>query len=284
MRLVCAELYKVWTKRIFIVSCIVLFVVNLFLLWTQTCPAQDASPAAAYKCLEEDLAGLSMEEKKTMIEQTYNDIDAIIKIDQILQQEAAGSDEYTRAYRRENADLFQEYQTLYDEGTYLRYTKNLYQEYQFLEEIKSEFEVVEGYGEYLENIQKKSKQLSVISIFTSTDGDSFDQQSIKTTAKAYEDIKNVLIDYSPQKGLVTALDFRLTDLVLIFSILLLAFVLVRDEKDSGLLSLVRSMPAGRKKNSVSKAVCSWLKSFGNHFDALWTESYLLQFSIRVGRA
>lgn len=60
------------------------------------------------------------------------------------------------------------------------------------------------------------------------------------------------IDYYPQKGLYTAISYTFTDLILLASILVLALLLVRQERDSGLLSLVRSLPAGRLHTALAK--------------------------------
>lgn len=56
----------------------------------------------------------------------------------------------------------------------------------------------------------------------------------------------------PQKGLYTAISYTFTDLILLASILVLALLLVRQERDSGLLSLVRSLPAGRLHTALAK--------------------------------
>ena len=54
------------------------------------------------------------------------------------------------------------------------------------------------------------------------------------------------------KGIMTALDFELTDVVTVFAMLLIATVLVRAERDNGLLALVRSTPAGRLHTAGAK--------------------------------
>ena len=49
----------------------------------------------------------------------------------------------------------------------------------------------------------------------------------KRQARAFEGMRGIPIQYYPQRGLVTALDFALTDVVAVFAMLLLATVLVR---------------------------------------------------------
>ena len=70
-------------------------------------------------------------------------------------------------------------------------------------------------------------------------------ENIRVTDEAFRDMRGTSIQYYPQKGIMTALDFELTDVVTVFAMLLIATVLVRAERDNGLLALVRSTPAGR---------------------------------------
>ena len=68
----------------------------------------------------------------------------------------------------------------------------------------------------------------------------------------YADLGETAIDYYPQKGLYTAVSYAFTDLILLASMLVLALLLVRQERDSGLLSLVRSLPGGRLQTALAK--------------------------------
>ena len=61
-RLVGAELRKIWHSRFFLLAFTVLLGANLFLLWFGTGRTPGNVPAAAYRTLEETLAGQSMEE------------------------------------------------------------------------------------------------------------------------------------------------------------------------------------------------------------------------------
>ena len=77
-------------------------------------------------------------------------------------------------------------------------------------------------------------------------------KNIELTAQVYAGLTETPIDYYPQKGLYTAISYAFTDLILLASMLLLALILVRQERDSGLLSLIRSLPGGRLKTAIAK--------------------------------
>jgi len=110
---------------------------------------------------------------------------------------------------------------------------------------------VAGYTDFLDSVQTKANQLSGISIFQN-DETGYDLKSIEVTAAVYAGLDETAIDYYPQKGLYTAISYTFTDLILLASILVLALLLVRQERDSGLLSLVRSLPAGRLHTALAK--------------------------------
>ena len=102
-----------------------------------------------------------------------------------------------------------------------------------------------------ESVQTKAGQLAGISIFQN-DETGYDLKNIEVTAAVYAGLGETAIDYYPQKGLYTAISYAFTDLILLASMLVLALLLVRQERDSGLLSLVRSLPAGRLHTALAK--------------------------------
>ena len=58
MRLLLAELRKVWGQRIFALCLAVLAAANLFLLYTGTRPGENSAQPAAWRAAARDLAGL----------------------------------------------------------------------------------------------------------------------------------------------------------------------------------------------------------------------------------
>ena len=121
----------------------------------------------------------------------------------------------------------------------------------FLTSVKAELDTVAGYPQFLEDVQAKAKQLSGISIFQNSQS-GYDLENIDKTAAVYAGMGDVQINYAPQKGLYTALDYPFTDLILLAAMLLLASLLVRAERDSGMLAFVRTTPGGRLKTAAAK--------------------------------
>ncbi len=248
------ELCKLWRKKTFLIGMLSLLIINFFLL-VMTSRFNGDSYAGAYKAIGRELFALaSMEEKRAFIEQLYARIDGIYTIDQIFRTESGGISSYSRQLRKENADVIQAFSQLYMSGNYLIYTGNLQEEYLFISRIKQEFDTIDQYPEYLENIQEKAGAFSQISIFKTESGDSFSEKSIRAQADAYAGLQGVVTDYFPEKGVMSALEFRLSDILLIASVLLMASILIREEKDSGMMALILTLPRGRGHIAAAKII------------------------------
>lgn len=251
IRLVTAELRKMWHSRFFLLAFAVLLGANLFLLWFGTGRTPGNVPAAAYRTLEQALTGQRMDEMDTFLHGELHRAEALSHIDSILRAEAWNGGKRDDMARQRYEDDFTQYGQVYEAGGFLRYGKTLAQEYRFLKTIVLEFEQVDGYEAFLDSIATKAKQLSSISIFAESES-GYDLANIEATARAFEGMRGTPIFYYPQKGLMTALDFAWTDVVAVFAMVLIATVLVRAERDNGLLALVRCTPAGRGKTAAAK--------------------------------
>ena len=250
MSLFFAELRKVWGGRVFPVLLAILASANLLLLWMGTRPTAKQPPASAYRAVGAELNGKSMEEKGTYLREKCEEIESLVKIGQYYRELAYGDYGLTQ-YRQDNAAMFDAYEQEYKDKSYTLFTDNLNTEYRLFSQLQNEYNTVAGYGDFLQSVQTKANQLSGISIFQN-DRTGYDLRNIELTAQVYAGLTETPIDYFPQKGLYTAISYAFTDLILLASMLLLALILVRQERDSGLLSLVRSLPGGRLKTALAK--------------------------------
>ncbi len=250
MSLFFAELRKVWGGRVFPVLLAILASANLLLLWMGTRPTAKQPPASAYRAVGAELTGKTMEGKGTYLREKCEEIESLVKIGQYYRELAYGDYGLTQ-YRQDNAAMFDAYEQEYKDKSYTLFTDDLNTEYRLFSQLQSEYNTVAGYGDFLQSVQTKANKLSGISIFQN-DRTGYDLKNIERTAQVYAGLTETPIDYFPQKGLYTAISYAFTDLILLASMLLLALLLVRQERDSGLLSLVRSLPGGRLKTALAK--------------------------------
>ena len=251
MRLLGFELRKVWAGRLFALLAAVLAAANLLLLWMGARPAAGQPSAASWRRLGAELSAMSMEQRGDFLHGKVEECGAILNIESYYMQLAYGDSEYLRSFREEYDGVFEQYEQEYLDKSYESYTGDLYTDYALFDQAASEYDTVAAYPDFLADIQTKTGQLAGISIFQN-DSTGYDLQNIEQTASVYAGMEGTVIDYYPQKGLYTALSYPFTDLLLLAAMLLLALLLVRQERDSGLLGLVRSLPAGRLKTALAK--------------------------------
>ena len=250
MSLFFAELRKVWGGRVFSALLAILASANLLLLWMGTRPTAKQPPASAYRAVSAELTGKTMEEKGSYLHDKYTEIESLVKIGQYYREMAYGGYGLSQ-YRQDNAAMFDAYEQEYNDKSYTLFTDDLNTEYHLFSQLQSEYDTVAAYNDFLEGVQTKATQLSGISIFQN-DRTGYDLKNIERTAQVYAGLTDTPIEYYPQKGLYTAISYAFTDLILLAAMLLLALILVRQELDSGLLSLIRSLPGGRLKTAIAK--------------------------------
>ena len=253
MSLLTAELRKVWGNRVFPMLLAVLVAANLLLLWMGTRPTANQPPAAAYHAVGADVAALGsdMAAKSDFLHGKLDEAESLLNLENYYRNLAYGNSVYLQHYREENATLFDQYEQMYLDKIYTLYTDSLTMEYRLFAQLVNEYDTVAGYTDFLDSVQTKANQLAGISIFQN-DETGYDLKNIEVTAAVYADLGETAIDYYPQKGLYTAISYAFTDLILLASMLVLALLLVRQERDSGLLSLVRSLPGGRLQTALAK--------------------------------
>ena len=256
MSLLTAELRKVWGNRVFPMLLAVLVAANLLLLWMGTRPTANQPPAVAYRAVGADLAarGSDMAAKGDFLHGKLDETESLLRLENYYRDLAYGNSVTLQYYREQNADLFDAWEQAYLDKTYTLYTDSLSLDYALLSQLASEYDTVAGYGDFLDSVQTKAGQLAGISIFQN-DETGYDLKNIEVTAAVYAGLGETAIDYYPQKGLYTAISYAFTDLILLASMLVLALLLVRQERDSGLLSLVRSLPGGR----LQTALANWAR-------------------------
>lgn len=253
MRLLRAELHKVWGQRIFALCLSILAAANLLLLSLGTMPGKYHAAPGAYRSIAKDLAEMDTAEQQTFLQQQYETIHGVYQVQKILSEQAqgwyGGMD-----VRQQFADVFSQYEEAYQNQTYTLYTDSLQTENLFLKELLDEVNIVAAYPDFLADLQNKANRLSGISIFqnSSAGTKSYSQQNMEKTAAVYREMNAVEIHYAPQKGLFTALDYPFTDLILLAAMLLLSSLLVRQERDSGMIHMVRSTPGGQLRTAFAK--------------------------------
>ncbi len=119
----------------------------------------------------------------------------------------------------------------------------------------SEWETVNGYPEYLEEIQNKAKQAGISVIFGS---DSYVKRNAEKTARAYANIESRALPFEITYSVSEALGNEITNILLLLLAIFAAIQLISGERESGAVTLLRTLKHGRKQVVFSKAAALFL--------------------------
>lgn len=247
-KLILFELEKIWKRQSFLLAMFLVVLVHIFLLWYTNLPDGENPDLSAYKMLEKELNGKSEKEKWEYIRQRYEDIQGVKLVNDVLNcQTISGEWGETLAnqLKNDNPGVFEQYYDTYQNQDYLYYTGSLEQEYEFLTEVYEEIELVSGYQEYLEGIQKQKGTLNQISIFASDEGESFSERNIEKSAADYVGLENAEICFYPSRGVAGAVKSGFQDVLLLVSVFLFASSLIYEEKEKKLFYVTRATVRGR---------------------------------------
>ncbi len=261
MMIILAEIKKLWGNLNFLLYLLILLIVNVFLIWFLTQPTNDNVKLSAYKQINQDMSFMDMDEKNEYLSQKVKYMNAM-KTMQELQNFANdhGTDnDHYEHLAKENQEIISEYSLEYIKGVTLEYSNSIISEHAFLSEINVEFNKVYNYDGFLEDIRSKANIISQISIFQTESG--FNEKNIAKTVEAYENLNNIVIEYEPQKGITTALNFAPTDAILVFVMLLISIVLIQREKETGVINLIKSTAGGHGKTALAKIISLFVSLF-----------------------
>ena len=254
------ELYKIWSKKSFIISVVVILIINVFLLWYTNLSDGTEPELYSYKLFQEDIRDMTDQEKYDYVKKLYDDIQGINFVNEILNYRALSNEmgeQLAEQKMASNPDLFEKYYKSFQNENYLKYTKSKEQEEKFINEIYDEMVKVSGYKEYLSKVQENKSNLSSISIFTNnSQKNTFSSRNIQKSAADYKKLDDVKISFYPSKGIVSAMKNNISDVLLILSVFLFVGILMYEEKEKRLFYITRATRKGREHSIVAKLMAT----------------------------
>ncbi len=247
-RLFSNELRKLFGRKTIFVVLLSLVLFNVFFLWYSNQSNDEKPPLNAYKKISNDLSVLPNEERPDFINRYYTDIKGIELVENVKMYESWQNEHgntLANNIKSQNLDEYNHYLSLWESGEYLHYTKNIQQESALANEIYTEITQLSGYQDYLSEIEDRANILSGISIFSKETSDGFSSSNIQKTADDYSSMSHTEITYDVSYGVTSATSSLVTDCLVFIFLFIFAFLMIYDEKNKGLFSLVKSTPYGR---------------------------------------
>lgn len=283
IRLTGFELEKIWGKKRFLLSCLILLALDVFLLWYTSLPGEDRAGLSAYRVFQEEISDMSEPEKGAYIIGLKETLDGVGFVQEVLMFQGMADEmgEALAAQALESAPgVFEAYYDMYQSGDYLKLTDSLWKEQSLIEELYEEWEKSADYGEYLKSVREAENRLGGIGIFGGGGQDSFSARNVKKSAGDYAGLSDEKIRWMPGRALTGAMENVWTDIFLLLSVFLFVGSLIVEEKEKGLFYITRSTMQGMGKSIGAKLASLFVHCMG--MAALLYGANLLFFRITVG--
>lgn len=257
------ELEKIWKKRSFLCLCLILIIVQVFLLWYNGVQKNTGIPLSGYKKLSHTLAGMTEEEKQTFLAEEKKLLDGMQFVEKSImyqEQNTELGEAYQEMVLSKNMDYYNQYYSTYQAGGYLKFCDNLEQEAKLIEQAKEACHKTAQYKEYIQNLGKDTETLGQISLFDGNKNDGFSKKNMKKSAEDHAGLEEIETCYDPSVGVERLIQFSETDLLAILFILYFAIGLVWEEKQRGLFAVTRATERGRFWHILQKTAALFIQS------------------------
>ena len=220
VKMIHSQLYKVFSKKLFIILSFVLLILNGFSIYNSQIIGNDSNfiSAEAKINLNHDLENIPDNTRKN---------------------------EFVKS--RLNA--------VYDETSEI-YTDDSYSDRKLLESTKVQLEIVTDYNAYAQSVIDEANNIMDISIFA--DSNSFAYKNAAKTAEDYSALLDVHTSYDSSDGVNMAIDFVLTDLIVILLLCIVCDALIGSERSINITGLQRTCPNGRGGFALSVITAAFI--------------------------
>lgn len=241
------EFYKLWHRSSFLILVVCLLGSNIgYLCYTQFVNRE--IPISVFQAVEKKLNVLPNSERYDYLIQYQNELDTALVSNQI--QELALQEDSDSIAKL--AYLYEQYPELKKglvTNFQLQFSDNYDQETNVLNSYLKEMTILHDYKSYLNKIAESAENLQTISLFQQKD--EYNSRNIKKTAQDYQNLQNITITYSSEKGVIEALSV-VTSILLCIALFAIAAFLIFEEKERNLFCLIKTTPNGQGKSIIIK--------------------------------
>ena len=253
------EWAKLWKRPRFLLFVLAVFCVNLFsFLYVEY---QDVNiPLSSIRQVEQTLEQLPNAQRYEFVCAYAERISAFMVIERLdqLRTDPIGNRYLIAQLEAEHPDVEKTYRERYEAEKDKGYTAHLESEYELITAVKAEMDQLHDYQQYLQRIADNAEVISSAAIFQHADA--FDRENVLKSSADYQDCQDIDIVYVLEKGVQDAVSFPMTRLLMIVSMFVITAEVIGEEKDKGLLVMIKAAPGRR---------------------ALWAKLMVMIFSIGV---
>ena len=131
-----------------------------------------------------------------------------------------------------------------------RYSEYYFYDTSMLSTQLKRIQQIQGYQDYLAEIDNQAKTMTSVSIFSDTD--SFSYRNIVKTPPAYEAVKDIEPVFAPSEGVLLACDNVVSDILALFILIFCVTAVFYKDRESGITALIKPLKYGRSTLALSK--------------------------------
>lgn len=136
--------------------------------------------------------------------------------------------------------------------------ENDYKRREMLEQLLEDSEKIANYESYLDELEEELGGENVLSILS--DDSTFFVENAEKMRKVYQSLHGIPVSFEPSKG-IEMTDTDVTNVIMVFLIVFLSMQCLIQEKEDGILPILRCCKKGRGKLLAQKIGCVWSAAF-----------------------
>lgn len=244
MRFVRYEFGKIWNYPLMLLFLVLFLVLNVPLLLWQTALEREKVQIEGprYDTLEAEYRNMPIQEAYEKLREKEDEIAFIYQIEAA---QTTNDAEFVESVVQENPELFARYRVMLQDGTVPQLDERA-----AIRELYRQAAYIHDYPDYIAGIREQAELMKSTSIFQNA-GD-FSYWNIIRTPQDFANNQNLQLSFGRSEGIVSLSNFYIMDVFVLILLLVAAVRLFWDEKEKGLLVLVKSTVNGRLKTVLAK--------------------------------
>ncbi|QNU66028.1 hypothetical protein EHE19_014215 [Ruminiclostridium herbifermentans] len=253
MRILKYEFYKLLSKKLLLLFILILFAINCYLYIAEQ-NKNDFQIPNEYENMLQQYSNLSEKEALALISESYDELNILSIINNLRTSniaEEAIKDQVSPILKLSAIEIsYDQLLEKYDNSRFMEDNSYLQDYITSLGLINNQLEYIESYPDFINSMEEKAEDMQSVSIF-SQEG-TFAYRNILKTPNDFRHLKDIKLKLGDETGIISATQYRFTDLSMAAIIFLMCVFIFIIEKESGLIRLTKSTKNGHVPVIVSK--------------------------------
>lgn len=253
MRILKYELYKLLSKKFLLLFILILFATNCYLYIAEQ-NKNDFQIPNEYDNMLQQYSNLSAKEALSQISESYNELNILsfiknLRADKI--PEEAIKEQVSPILKLSALKIsYDQLLKKYDDSRFMEDDSYLQDYITSLGLINNQLEYIKCYPDFINSMEEKAENMQSVSIFNQKG--TFAYRNILKTPNDFRHLKDIKLKLGDETGIVSATQYRFTDLSIAAIIFLMCVFIFIIEKESGLIRLTKSTKNGHVPVIISK--------------------------------